>query len=262
MAGALLAAFPLSHATASFGWRPIIAVAAVVMLLAAIGVACFVRPRVIPADEHASLAAQDATLASPRRKGLWTLMPACLALSIGGTFRTSWGGPYLSEVFNFDVIARGNAMTVTSIAGIGASFCIPVMVRFWAPKRITLSWLICGTLAALTLAFVPGGNWVASVALICVLFSVGSVHPLVMSQARSVIAPGRLGLGLGLLNSLVFLGVAIASSSFGLLQGAAKDAHLTTPACYSRLFVATALPLAVGALVYLLSPTEPTKKQR
>ncbi|MFM0340082.1 MFS transporter [Paraburkholderia fungorum] len=254
MAGALLAAFPLSRATASFGWRPVMVTAALAMSCATLAVACCVRRRDAAAHEQAVAASQHVTGAAQRPAGFWTLMPACLALSVGSTFRTSWGGPYLADVFGFDVIARGNAMTVTSVIGIAASFCIPLAVRVWAPKRISLLWLIGGALAALILAVSPAGNWVVSVALICVLFSVGSIHPLVMSQARGIIAPHRLGIGLGLLNSLVFLGVALTSSCFGWIAGVAKSVNLSSAGVYSLLFAVTVVPLAVGAVAYCFSP--------
>ncbi|CAE6719654.1 MFS transporter [Paraburkholderia haematera] len=261
MAGALLAALPLSRATASFGWRPVMVTAALAMLCATLGVVCLVRRRDAAAHERSLAAPQHAAGAAKRRTGFWTLMPACLALSVGSTFRTSWGGPYLADVYGFDVIARGNAMTVTSVIGIAASFCIPVAVRFCAPKLISLLWLIAGVLAALVLALSPDGNWVVSVALICVLFSVGSIHPLVMSQARAIITPRRLGLGLGLLNSLVFLGVALTSSCFGWIAGAAKQAHRSNVGIYSALFAVTVVPLAIGAAVYFFSPVVAPKEE-
>ncbi|MBK3833953.1 hypothetical protein [Paraburkholderia aspalathi] len=97
--------------------------------------------------------------------------------------------------------------------------------------------------------------------LICVLFSVGSIHPLVMSQARAIIAPRRLGLGLGLLNSLVFLGVALTSSCFGWIAGVAKQAHLSNAGIYSGLFSVTVVPLAIGAVIYFFSPVVAAPKE-
>jgi predicted MFS family arabinose efflux permease len=259
MSGGLLAAFPLSWATSGIGWRPVIALSALFMLLATIGVACFVRQRgnsPSPKTLHqAHQTHRTSTSTSPRRpSGMWTLMPVCLAMSVGGTFRTSWGGPYLSDVFGFDVIARGNAMTIMSIAGIGASFCIPFFVRRCAPKTLSLCWLAAGVFAALLLALAPAQSPAISVAAICLLLSVGCIHPLVMSQARGIIAPAKLGLGLGLLNSLVFLGVAIASSIFGWIAEGARHAGVSNADLYSRLFVVTAVPLVIGAIAYWFSP--------
>ena len=257
MSGGLLAAFPLSWATANFGWRPVMALSAMLMLLATLGVIFFVRRRdEKPQPDALQSRASSGRATSPARPrgGLWTLMPVCLAMSVGGTFRTSWGGPYLADVFGFDVLARGNAMTVMSIAGIGASFCIPFLVRRWSPKSLSLGWQVAGVLATLLLAAMPQRSSVISVAAICVLLSVGCIHPLVMSQARAIIAPGKLGLGLGMLNSLVFLGVALASSIFGLIAEKARMTGVSNADLYSRLFVVTAAPLVVGALAYWFSP--------
>ncbi|WP_341319310.1 hypothetical protein WN982_30675 [Paraburkholderia sp. IMGN_8] len=71
----------------------------------------------------------------------------------------------------------------------------------------------------------------------------------------------RIGLGLGLLNSLVFLGVALTSSCFGWIAGAAKQAHLSSVGIYSWLFAVTAVPLALGAAVYFFSPVVATPKE-
>jgi len=252
MAGALLAAWPLSRATELVGWRSAMMAATGAMFCATLGVAAFVKRR-----EHRSHASRDAAhhaTSTPWGGRFWTLAPACLAMSVGGTFRTSWGGPYLTDVFSFDLMARGNALTVTSLVGAVASFCIPFLVRFWTPKSLSLFWLILGAFAALTLAAFPAMSSVFGVGLICVLFSVGAIHPLVMSQARALVPAHRLGLAFGLLNSLVFLGIALASGSFGWIAGEARIAHATPAQVYASLFAVTAFPLAVGAIVFAFSP--------
>lgn len=257
MIGGLLAAFPLSRATSVFGWRPVLGLSGAFMLIATLGIVFFVRRR---NDNPSHEAHHAAVEASPGRRGMWTLMPVCLAMSVGGTFRTSWGGPYLADVFGFDVIARGNAMTVTSIAGIAASFVIPLLVRRWAPKALALGWLASGILASFVLALSPAGSPVVSIGAICLLLSVGAIHPLVMSQARAIIAPAKLGLGLGLLNSLVFLGIALASGVFGLIAEHARYAGVPNAELYSRLFLVTAAPLMIGAVAYCFSPPSVTQK--
>jgi len=140
------------------------------------------------------------------------------------------------------------------LVGAGASFCIPVLVRFWAPKSLSLLSLSLGAFAALTLAAFPAASSVLGVVLISVLFSVGAIHPLVMAQARVIVPAHRLGLALGVLNSLVFLGVALASGCFGWIAGEAKVADASTPQIYASLFAVTAFTLAVGAVVYVFSP--------
>jgi predicted MFS family arabinose efflux permease len=252
MAGALLAAWPLSRATAEAGWRTPLLIAAGAMLCATLSVVLFVKRR-DPESHALRVAGANGTPRSGVGR-FWALGPACLAMSVGATFRTSWGGPYLADVFGFDLLARGNAMTITSLAGIAASFSIPLMVRLWTPKSISLLWLIAGALAAVLLAVLSGASSVLGVGLICVLFSVGAIHPLVMSQARAITPAERLGLALGLLNSLVFLGVALASGCFGWIAGHARLANASSAQVYALLFAVTALPLTVGAIVYVFSP--------
>jgi MFS family permease len=256
MAGALAAAWPLGRATELVGWRPAMMAATAAMGCATLGVARFVKQRNLLS--HRSPPGVDNP--GPRKPSgarFWTLAPACLAMSVGSTFRTSWGGPYLADVFGFDLLARGNALTVTSLAGAGASFCMPLLLRFWTPKSLSLLWLSLGALAALTLATVPAASSVLGVALICVLFSVGAIHPLVMSQARAVVPAHRLGRALGLLNSLVFLGVALANVCFGWLAEEARHAHASAAQVYASLFAVTALPLTVGAIVFVFSSRAP-----
>jgi MFS family permease len=92
------------------------------------------------------------------------------------------------------------------------------------------------------------------VAFICVLFSVGSIHPLVMSQARGIVPSRLLGRALGLLNSLVFLGIAISSSCFGWIAGGARLMRDPPAHLYGLLFSFTACPLVIAAVVYVFSP--------
>jgi MFS family permease len=252
MAGALLAAWPLSRATAQFGWRPVMVIATAAMFCATLGVAGFVKRR--NQGVHATQHAAQGHSPTPGGRAFWTLAPACLAMSVGGTFRTSWAGPYFADVFGFDVMTRGYALTVTSLVGAGVSFSIPLLVRVWTPKSLSLCGLVLGALAALALAVAPGLSSVLGVGLISVLFSVGAIHPLVMSQARVIVPDHRLGLALGLLNSLVFLGVALASGCFGWIVGEAKTVHATTAHVYGLLFAVTALPLTLGAIVFVFSP--------
>jgi MFS family permease len=253
MAGALAAAWPLGRATELAGWRPAMMAATAAMICATLAVAWFVKPG-NPFIHGSSPVAGNPPEPKPSGARFWTLAPACLAMSVGSTFRTSWGGPYLADVFGFDLLARGNALTVTSLVGAAASFCMPLLVRFWTPKSLSLLWLIVGTFAALTLAALPAASSILAVALICLLFSVGAIHPLVMSQARAAVPVRRLGRALGLLNSLVFLGVALANICFGWLAGEARNAHATTAQVYASLFAVTAFPLAVGAIVFVFSP--------
>ncbi|MBU2089228.1 MAG: MFS transporter, partial [Alphaproteobacteria bacterium] len=136
-AGAFMAAAPLGWATYLFGWRSALAVASVLTFLTLLGVLRYVRD-VKPAGQVSETAGETlrGCLALLRLPVLWTLIPACLVLAAGITFRNAWGGPYLAEVFGLDAVRRGEAMTVASLCGLLSAFAVPLLVRRWHPKRI------------------------------------------------------------------------------------------------------------------------------
>ncbi|WP_322032587.1 MFS transporter [Paraburkholderia sp. J76] len=251
--GALLAALPLAWSSARLGWRASMGIASAGMLLATCAVALAFRTQtgVTKRDKREVTAAPP--VAAPRRAFL-TLLPVCFAMSAGGVFRTSWGGPYLADVFHLDIVTRGQVMTAASLAAFAVSLLIPFVVRLVTAKTLSLGCMATGLLAAIILAVQPAHSVHLSVALICVLFSVGAIHPLVMSQARSVTSPGQLGLRLGILNSMVFLGVAVTSNCFGWIAEAALRSGLPASGLYAQLFLFTTALLAAGTLSYIFSP--------
>jgi hypothetical protein len=106
-----------------------------------------------------------------------------LIADFGFSHASVWLVRGLADVFGFDLIARANAMTLTSLAGVGVALGMPLLVRFGSAKPISLLWLSAGALAASGLVIGPAASSWLGVALISVLFSVGAIHPLVMSQA-------------------------------------------------------------------------------
>jgi MFS family permease len=160
----------------------------------------------------------------------------------------------LADVFGFDLIARTNGMTLKSVTGAGVALSMLLLVRLGSAKPIALFWLSAGALAASTLVIGPAASIWLGVALISVLFSVGAIYPLVMSPARTVLPTHRLGIALGLLNTLVFLGIGLANACFGVIASEGHRAHLTAQQIYAALFAVTALMLAIGAMAYVFSP--------
>jgi MFS family permease len=97
----------------------------------------------------------------------------------------------------------------------------------------------------------PGSSFVAAVSLISLLYSIGNLHPLVMAEAQTIMPSARRGLLLGLLNTLVFFGVAISSSLFGWI--AQKDDGPSTT--FQIILAVTAISLAIAPAAYLMRPT-------
>ena len=257
-AGAFMAAAPLGWATYLFGWRPALAMAAVMTLLAMLGVWRFVRDgRIGDGPQESAGETARACLAVLRLPVLWTLIPACLALAAGITFRNAWGGPYLSDVFGLDAVARGEAMTVASLCGLLSAFAVPLLVRRWNTKPIATVWLAMTFLGAAALALLPAADVLVSVGLISLLFTIGNIHPLLMTQGKGVLPASARGRGFGVLNSFVFLGYAIASAGFGWIAETATGAGYAPAGVFAWIFAAAAIALLAALVPYLWSPRPP-----
>lgn len=262
MVGALLATAPLGWAVHAVGWRVPIALAALCMLGACVGVWRQVRDHG-HADARveapfAMLAASARLLAVP---AMWTLIPLCVAMAAGTAFRNAWGGPYLADVFGLQAGARGMALTVLSLGGFCTALLLPWLMRRTSLKRTVLGWLALSLAAGTALAAWPALGLAPDLALLTLLGTVGMLHPLVMAHGRELVAPALRGRGLGLLNSFVFLGSALAAWAFGLIADAGQRAQRTPAASYGAIFGCAAALVLAGLLPYAFSP-RPTMVDR
>ncbi|PDS77626.1 MFS transporter [Rhizobium sp. L43] len=240
--GALFSASPMVWLSEVLGWRGAMLVAASTMALCAAGVAFQMGP---PPHEGRSEEAPES-----RPAGIVYLLPICLTLSLGGTFRNAWATPYLSGVFSADQRVSGFALTIVSAVGIGTSFAIPALVSRVSPRSIVTAGMAAATIAAFAMAVSPGSNIVAAVALICLLYSIGNLHPLLMAEAQELAPSKHRGLLLGFLNTLVFFGVAISSAAFGWIAQNAGGPSAT----FQIILFFTAGCLAIGLTAYLARP--------
>ncbi|MFC3577422.1 MFS transporter [Streptomyces yaanensis] len=253
--GAVIAGSPLAWAVTWIGWRAAMGAAAAAMAVATAGIA-----RSLGRDTRSAPGAvvPTASTGSSRppssRRAVLVLLPVCFALAAGGTFRTSWGGPYLSDVFHLGAAARGYAMTAASLGALVTSLLLAAALRVTRIKTLVVAVLSTGVLPALLMALWPARDAVLSAGSICALFCVGSIHPLVMSQARAVVAPHRLGLWLGVLNTAVMLGIALTNAAFGVIAGSATQAGLPIDSLYRRLFLLMATITALGAVFAAFGP--------
>jgi predicted MFS family arabinose efflux permease len=255
MLGALCATAPLGWAAHRFGWRAALAVAALGMLAACAGIWRHVRDA-----GHADARAEHPAamlLGSVRLLGvpvLWTLIPLCVAMAAGTTFRNAWGGPYLADVFALGTDARGLALAVVSLGGFGAALLLPALVRCLSPRAAVLAWstlpLACGVL----LAVWPAPGLLPGVALLTGLATIGMVHPLVMAHGRGLVAPALRGRGLGVLNTFVFLGSAATSWTFGQIADASLRHGWSAASTYAWIFTCATAVVAAGVALYALSP--------
>jgi predicted MFS family arabinose efflux permease len=255
MLGALFATAPLGWAAHRFGWRPAIAVAAVCMLLACIGIWRNVRDEGHADARHQSVASLlHGSLLLLRLPALWTLIPLCVAMAAGTTFRNAWGGPYLADVHGLGADARGLMLSLVSLGGFATALLLPVLVRRSALRTTVLGWTLVAFCAGVLLSRWPEAGLVQNVLLLTLLATVGMVHPLVMAHGRGMVPKALRGRGLGVLNTFVFLGSAATSWTFGLIADASQRNGWDAGVTYGWIFVCATGVVLAGAAIYALSP--------
>lgn len=259
MLGALAATAPLGWAAHAWGWRSPLLLAAAMMALACAAVWVWVRD-----DGHADAREESLThmlgsslrlLAQP---ALWTLIPFCVAMAAGTTFRNAWGGPYFADVFGLPAGMRGLALAVLSGMGIVTAVGLPVLVRRSSLRGTILRGAVVGVAAATVLALLPDWGLGFNLPMLAVLVTIGMLHPLVMTHGRELLPPAQRGRGLGILNSFVFLGSGFASWLFGQVADAGQRQGWSQPHTYSAIFGLAALLALAGLLPYLRSPVPPS----
>ncbi|MBK5002614.1 MFS transporter [Pseudomonas sp. S31] len=259
MVGGLCATAPLGWAVDTFGWRPAIACSALIMLLVTVWVWRTVEDRADCPPQGESLGGMlRASLGLLAVPAMWTLIPMCLAMAAGTSFRNAWGGPYLASVFDLDAGSRGVALAALSLGALVAAATQPWILHRYSLRSSILGWTLMTLLTALVLVAWPDGAVLANVGLLAALATVGVLHPMVMAHGRLLLAPQIRGRGLGVLNSFVFLGSALTSWVFGLIADAGKAAGTPAPVTYAWIFATAALLLVLGLAAYAFSPAVPS----
>jgi hypothetical protein len=140
--------------------------------------------------------------------------PICFTLSLGGTFRNAWLGPYLTDVFGRGTDI-GTVLTSVSVFGIATSFALPFALLRWRGRTLVVATYVVGLLSASLVALSPGSSIFAAAAGLALLYAMGNIHPVAMAAAQVLLPDRTRGVGLGALNTLVFLGVSASSPVFG-----------------------------------------------
>ncbi|MBB3447132.1 MFS transporter [Rhizobium sp. BK379] len=240
-AGALLSASPLSWFVEVFGWQSACWLAAAAMAVSAAAVAFVLGPT------PASIEESDRDQRPWSLVSLFYLVPVCFTLSLGGTFRNAWAVPYVTSVFG-EHVAVGAMLTTISVVGIVTSFMLPIVLMRVPGRTIVISTYGAGVTCAIFLSSAPGFTFLSACAGLSVLYAMGNVHPLVMTEAQTLIPPRVRGLALGGLNTLVFLGVSVASAVYGEIAGLS----LSVLSSYRVIFAVSAAVIAMAMFCYIV----------
>jgi MFS family permease len=258
-AGNLLAATPLAAAAEAFGWRTtFFAVAAITFVMAALVALLIKDPPSAQIetgpDTRPASAWQDfrALLAL---RNLWPFLP--IALVSYGTIaveRGLWVGPYLSEVYGLDPIARGNIVLVMAVAMSLGAICYGPLDQWLGTRK----WIVvAGTLATAAgfaaLHVYPKPELAIAEALLSAVGALGLTYGVLMAHARSFMPTHLLGRGITAMNFLLIGGGALLQLVSGRLVEQWKSEGLAAPAVYANLHGLFAALLVIACAVYLLS---------
>ncbi|WP_426955189.1 MFS transporter [Muricoccus radiodurans] len=256
MTGSLVAAGPLAWAAAGIGWRGALGIAAALSALFALLDLALVRDHGAAAGEGPRDILRGVARAAATR-ALWPLLPLCLvAAGVGLAFRTVWTGPYLLDVFGLGPGPRGTAVTVVALGALGGMMLASPLARRFGARGATLVVSVPVVAALLVLALAPAADPWLSVALLALAATYGCSHTFLMAQGRGFLPDALVGRGLGLLNSLVFLGIGLVNAGIGAVIGAWDGPPSDR---YGAAFAGMALLVALALPPYLLSRDPPAR---
>ncbi len=251
--GIVVGASPLANAAEALGWRPVMALLAVVTALIAVGIGVFVRDPVVARGE-ADAGGFSGYLELLRIRRLWPiilLIGLNYAPAIG--IRGLWAGPYLADVYGADALLIGNVTLVISLATVAGAFVYgPLDNWFGTRKWVCFVGNLLAVLVLAWLALQPApGLWRATV-LLSVLGLIGNSYGLLMAHGRAFLPPHLTGRGMTLLNFFSIGEVGLAQFVSGPVYAAAQ-APGRPEAGYAVLFGYYGLLLALALAAYLFS---------
>lgn len=250
--GNLLGATPLALAAATVGWRPSLLAMAGVTAVAALLVLLLVRdPPRLPATAPSAVAVLRRMVAD---RGLRLLFPITLvSYAVVATERGLWIGPFLSEVYGLDAIARGNGVFAMALAmSVGAFLYAPLDRLLGTRKWVAFAGTVATGVLLLVLAIAPGGVGQA-IALLSLIGMCGLTFGVLMGHGRTFFADAEVGQGLTLLNALFIGGAAILQPLSGLFMDIASES-IGREGAYALMHAGFGALLLATAAIYMAAP--------
>jgi len=261
--GTLMATTPLAWATQIYGWRgTFVLVSGIIVVVGALG--WLILRDAPPGDPFherkretltESLGGVRAVMKVPDFWPVFVMHLVCYASFV--TLLGLWGGPYLNDIYGFDIVRSGNFLFVLALAQIIGLF-------FWGPmdrltdssKRPVLVGVLMFTAFMATLAIWPKLP-VLGVLVLFVLLGLASAYvPVLTSHGRRLFPQNLVGRGLTLLNMSVIGGVFLMQAATGYIIAAftpiidgAGVKHNSLQA-YQACFAFIAVSVLVAAVIY------------
>jgi len=208
--GTLLVTAPLAFATATIGWRMTFAIVAGVVVLGAL-VVMLVVPRDTPGK--ASRAAPDArhetlreslagVMQVVRMRGFWPIFLMNVFAYSGYVLIVGlWGGPYLTHVYGYGLVERGELLMLPAIGQIVGVVLWGQAQRFTnGYKALVLAGALLTSAALGLLAFLGKPEPTVLIVWLAVFGFLPAYLPVLISHGRSTLPAHLTGRGMTLFN--------------------------------------------------------------
>jgi sugar phosphate permease len=252
--GNLAASAPLSFFLELIGWRSTAVGLGLVTILVAATLYFFLTdPPKAEASEGDTKGGLRDLLTN------WKLYPI-LAIALvnyapSAAIRGSWGGAYLAEIYQMDVVEIGRATAFMAIAMICGSLFFGPIDRIVRSRKtivltgvatlavmLTILWLTAGTLSPLTttLLFVAIGFF-------------GSTYGQVMNHGRSLMPAHLTGRGVTLINLFSMGGASLAQIATARIFVVSHETSTSVSGPFAAVFAFLTCCVILGAIAYTFS---------
>jgi sugar phosphate permease len=269
-AGMLLSASPFAAAVELYGWRNSLFAIGIFSLGVVIVLLLMVRdrPEDVPAPASSETLLQTIlglrTVLSDKRIFSFA---AATAVSVGAlvTIRNLWIGPYLNDVFDLDIVARGHVIFIVSLAWLFSALMYGPLDRWFDTRRgvVTGGMLIyTGTLVALAINSSPSVI-VATILLSAFALFAAMASP-IFAHARSLFPETHTGRAFTAINVFTWSGVFFMQMGTGaILDGFPVDELGRSPAeAYRTMFGALAVAMVIALVIYRRVADAPPSAER
>ncbi len=262
--GTLIATTPLAWATQTYGWRGAFTLVAGIIVV--VGILGWLLLRDAPPGDPfhdrkretlaESLSGVRAVMKVPDFWPVFAMHLVCYSSFV--TLLGLWGGPYLADVYGFDIVRSGNYLFVLALAQIIGLF-------FWGPldrltdssKRPVLAGVLLFAIFMTVLAIWPQLPNSGLMVLFILLGLASAYVPVLTSHGRRLFPQYLVGRGLTLLNMSVIGGVFVMQAATGYIIAAftpvigADGVKHNSLQAYQACFAFIAVSVLVAAAIYL-----------